>query len=190
MLSKVETPLKHTEFWIETTFVFIFALTLSVTSNNLLVETVTGLFLIFYQHFTVHCILLSFCLRKEKQRPCKPLGSQGAPRKRTVLCAWKLLAGKPFLPLHIAKQSGGGLTADCILLDVRDEIRMASLTLMWAFSNQAELLLCPSNAPSNSGIFVCTKGFWNVQAPYPQGQQCCVLLVRGCGPMAWSYPRV
>lgn len=89
----METPLKHTEFWIEITFVFIiFAVTLSVTSNNLLVETVTGficLFLILYQHFTVHCILLSFCLTKEKQRPCKSLGSEGAPWKWTVLCAWK-----------------------------------------------------------------------------------------------------
>lgn len=113
-------------------------------------DIVTGficLFLIFYQHFTVHCILLSFCLKKEKQRPCKSLGSEGAPWKWTVLCAWKLLGGKPFLPLHIAKQSRGDLIADCILLDVRRETRMAPLTLMWAFSNKAELPCAPVTPP-------------------------------------------
>lgn len=69
--------------------------------------------------------------------------------------------------------------ADCILLDVRRETRTAPLRLMWAFSNKAEPLLCPKNPPSNSGTFVCTKGFCNVQAPHPQEEQCCVLLVSG-----------
>lgn len=55
----------------------------SVTTNNLLVETITGficLFLILYQHLTVHYTLLSLWLKiKRNPEAMQSLGSEGAP---------------------------------------------------------------------------------------------------------------
>lgn len=133
------------------------ALMLSVTTNNLLVETIAGftcLFLYLYQHFAVHCTHLSLHLKIKRHLKAMQVIRFRRSSMKMFCVLEKFWAANLSCLCIYNKATQRCPTADCIHLAFRHGARMVPLGLPWVSSNEGKLLIYPNNSPSHSATFV------------------------------------